>query len=59
MGRNQWYGYVLENQSVHVKRYADQKDIDEANESSFVEYVVGPFDADTREEALLFMSKYG
>lgn len=53
--KNQWYGYRHENGSIHVKRYFDQRDTDEALESDFVEAVVGPFYADNREEALLHM----
>jgi hypothetical protein len=54
---NQWYGYLHENGSLHVKRYDPVQgpgDIREALDSDFVSHLVGPFDANTREEALVY-----
>lgn len=49
---NPWWGYKHVNGSLQVKRYFDLRDIEEARESSFVQYVTGPFDARDREHAL-------
>ncbi len=47
-----WWGYIHVNSQLMVKRYFDQKDIDEANESPFVERAFGPFEADDRDMAI-------
>ena len=52
MNMNKWYGYLLTNHSIQVKRYFDQKDLDEARSSDFVAHVYGPFDALNREDAI-------
>jgi len=49
---NKWYGYLLTNGEIQVKRYFDRRDIEEANESDFVALVLPPFDAEHREDAL-------
>jgi hypothetical protein len=49
----EWYGYLHVNGTLHLKRYfGDRGDIDEAIESDFVSLVKGPFEAETREEAI-------
>ena len=55
--KNQWWGYLHTNGNVEVKRFFDQQDIVEANMSDFVEYTFGPFDADSREEAIAITTK--
>lgn len=49
---NKWWGYLHINGSIQVKRYFDQRDTDEAEESPFVDKVVYPFDAVDRQDAL-------
>lgn len=48
----QWWGYKHISGTIQAKRYFDQLDIQEANESPFCEIVVGPFEASGRDEAL-------
>lgn len=48
-----WWGYRHVNGAYLVKRYFDDKDIKEANESDFCYAVVGPFEAKDRNEALV------
>ena len=52
-----WWGYLHVNKTLQVKRYFDQKDIDEANESPFVEKTFGPIEADDRDMALDLLRK--
>lgn len=47
-----WYGYLHIDGSVHTKRYFGQEDIQECSESDFVECVYGPFECDSRDEAV-------
>ena len=54
--KNQWWGYQHTSGTLQVKRYFDKRDIQEANESPFCDIVIGPFDANTREEALLILT---
>ena len=49
---NEWWGYKHNCGSYQAKRYFGPEDITEAQESPFVESVVGPFLAKDREEAL-------
>jgi hypothetical protein len=49
---NKWWGYRHSNRSYQVKRYFGEIDIIEAKQSSFVEQVYGPFEAENREDAL-------
>lgn len=49
---NQWFGYFYTDGNPQVKRYFEPLDIREAEESPFVHSVYGPFDAETREQAL-------
>jgi hypothetical protein len=48
----QWWGYIHVNSQLMVKRYYDQQDIDEANESPFVERAFGPILADDKDMAI-------
>ncbi len=52
-----WWGYIHINGSVQVKRFFDQRDIDEALESDFVERTFGPFEVENREAALEYIEK--
>ena len=47
-----WWGYKHTSGTYQAKRYFEQLDIMEAQESPFCEIVVGPFEASGREEAL-------
>jgi len=49
---NQWYGYMHIHGPLHAKRFFDDKDLQEARESDFVEAVTGPFWAKDREHAI-------
>ena len=49
----EWYAYKHINGSIHLRRwFGDSLDIQEANESPFVESVTKVFTAETRKEAL-------
>ena len=52
MNTLKWWGYLHVNGSIQVKRFFDQRDIDEANESDFVQKTTQPFDAVDRNDAL-------
>lgn len=54
MDENMWWGYLHQNGSIKVKRWlGDHKDyIDDCDGNDFVQQVVRPFEADTRESAL-------
>lgn len=47
-----WWGYIHENGSLHVKRFFDYEDLSEAKVSPFVRSVHGPWEVNSREEAL-------
>lgn len=49
---NLWWGYIHVNKTIQVKRYFEPLDIQEANESPFVEQTFGPFEAKNREDAI-------
>lgn len=55
--KNQWWGYKHTNGSLQAKRYFSSEDTSEARESPFCEKVVGPFEAEGREEALQILEK--
>ena len=55
--KNLWWGYRHINQTYQVKRYFDARDIQDARESPFCEIVVGPFEAENREDALKQVEK--
>jgi len=50
--KNLWWGYIHSNGSIQVKRFFGQLDIDDANESPFVDRVYGPWKCATRAEAI-------
>ena len=54
MEKNMWWGYLHQNGSIQVKRwFGDVKDYtDDCEGNDFVQRVVVPFEADSREEAL-------
>lgn len=47
-----WWGYRHTDGGLQAKRFFDQRDIDEARESPFCAVIVGPFQANSREDAL-------
>lgn len=49
-----WWAYRHTNGSVSVKRFFDPRDTAEAWDSDFVAMVAGPYEADTREEAVAY-----
>lgn len=53
-----WWGYRHIQGSVHLKRFYDQADVDEAYESDFVDDVCDPFDAPSRETASNVVSEW-
>jgi len=56
--KNQWWGYLHTQGTIQAKRYFGIRDIEEANESPFVQNVFGPFEASDRTEALTILSVY-
>lgn len=52
-----WWGYVHTNGSTHLKRYFDKRDIEEAQQSPFVEKLIHLFEAPDRESALIQLEK--
>ena len=52
MNKNLWWGYLHISGSLQVKRYFEPLDIREATESPFCEIVVGPFEANDRDDAI-------
>jgi hypothetical protein len=57
MSKNLWWGYLHTSGSLQAKRYFDELDIEEANQSPFCQIVVGPFEASDREEALTIVKE--
>ena len=53
----QWWGYLHKEGTFHVKRFFSQQDIDEAVLSPFVSQVAGPWDCNSREEAIEKLKK--
>lgn len=53
MNKRQWWGYKHTNGNYQTKPYFGPQDITEAKESPFCAIVVGPFEAEDREEALI------
>jgi len=47
-----WFGYRHMNGSMLLKRYLNAEDFKEAQDSDFVLYTVGPFEAPDRKTAL-------
>jgi hypothetical protein len=52
-----WFGYRHFTGTIYLKRYFGGSDIDEAIESDFVVALKGPFEAESREEALKFLRR--
>lgn len=50
-----WWGYLHTSGTLQAKPYFGPLDIQEANESPFCKKVVGPFNANGRDEALLIV----
>lgn len=48
---NKWWGYLHTDGSIHTKRYFGIRDIDEAVESTFVDRIYGPFEAENSDAA--------
>lgn len=48
----QWWGYKHTSGTYQAKRFFDEEDLTEANESPFVAELVYPFYAENRDEAL-------
>lgn len=48
----EWWGYLHINGNIQVKRYFDDRDLDDAYESDFVSTVFHPFKAAGREAAI-------
>lgn len=57
MTQIEWWAYIHENGTLHVRRYFDMLDILEAQESPFVKRVFGPMPIDTREGALAYFTE--
>lgn len=53
----QWWGYKHISGTYQAKRYFDKRDLEEAYSSDFVEQVVQPFYADSRDDALDHIKK--
>ena len=52
-----WWAYEHMEGTVHVKRYFDRRDMQEAMESDFVLCVTGPFPATDRDDAIEIAKK--
>jgi len=54
-----WWGYLHQNGSIQLKRrFGDHKDYTEdCKGNDFVQQVVPPFSAHTREEAMCYLTK--
>jgi hypothetical protein len=51
--KQDWWGYVHENGSIHVKRYFNIGQLMDAEESDFVKRIVYPFKSINKQEATL------
>ena len=54
MNKIMWWGYLHQNNTIQVKRwFGDHKDYtDDCEGNDFVQRVVRPFEAETREKAI-------
>jgi hypothetical protein len=52
MNTNLWWGYQRINGTVQVKRYFDERDLQDAHESPFCREVYAPFSAADRDDAI-------
>lgn len=48
----QWWAYRHTNGTIQLKRYFDKRDMEDAEESPFVDEYTRPFSADNREHAM-------
>lgn len=55
--KNLWWGYKNVSGTLQAKRYFGRQGIIEAVESDFIEQIVFPFPANTREEALEYIAR--
>ena len=55
--RNLWWGYKHVNGTVQAKRFFSYMIMTDAYDSDFVDTVVPPFEADSREEALKIITE--
>jgi hypothetical protein len=55
---NKWWAYLHIEGTIQVKRYFSPLDIQEAQESDFVQLVMQPFAATDREDALAKAGAY-
>mgnify|MGYP003589294431 CR=1 FL=1 len=46
-----WWGYIHENGSLQIKRFLDDRDLEDACESPFVKRILPIVDVPSREEA--------
>lgn len=53
-----WWGYKHVSGTLQAKRYFDNRDTDEAEESPFVAEVIYPFYAENRDEALKIIREH-
>lgn len=53
---SKWWGYIHTNGFPQAKRYFDERDTLEAEESPFVAQVIYPFEAEDREHALIYIN---
>jgi len=60
MNKIMWWGYLHKNGSIQVKRwFGDHKDYtDDCEGNDFVQRVVYPFEAQTREKALEIITQH-
>lgn len=58
MNKIKWWGYLHQNGEVQVKRWlGDMVDCFEAEKSPFVQEVVYPFEASSRDKAIIEINK--
>ena len=53
----QWWAYIHTNGTIQLKRYFDDRDLQDARESPFVKDIIQPFDAFDRAAALAHVKK--
>ena len=56
--KNLWWGYLHTEGTIQAKRFFSDLDLQEAQESPFVQEYYGPFEAEGREEALKILQDY-
>lgn len=50
-----WWGYRHTSGTLHVKRYFDKLDIEEARNSPFCDIVIEPYQATDRDDAITIL----